>query len=79
MFNSTRLREVLVEYKKIFVAHQWGEEKYKWEAVKHFQDNWDVNAYDFADMLERSLAKTGNHFKKHFPKRDDGSVCQCCP
>ena len=60
MFDSFRLKEVLVEYKKDFVARQWGDEKYKWEAVKHFQDNWDVNAPDFADMLERSLAKTSN-------------------
>lgn len=29
-------------------------------AVRHFQNNWDVNASDFAAMLERSLAKTGN-------------------
>lgn len=70
MINSTRLREVLVGYKKNFIAHQWGEEKYKWEAVKHFQDNWNVNADDFAEMLERSLAKTGNLLtsKNTFPK-----------
>lgn len=60
MFDRFRLMEVLVEYKKDFVPKQWGNEKYKWEAVKHFQDNWDVNAPDFADMLERSLAKTYN-------------------
>lgn len=48
MFDRFRLKEVLVEYKKDFVPKQWGDEKYKWEAVKHFQDNWDVNAPDFA-------------------------------
>ncbi|MPM70565.1 hypothetical protein SDC9_117520 [bioreactor metagenome] len=36
------------------------DEKYKWEAVKHFQDNWDINATDFVSMLEASTAKTGN-------------------
>lgn len=25
--------------------------KYKWEAVKWFQDHWDINANDFADMF----------------------------
>ena len=60
MFDSFRCKEVLVEYKKDFVARQWGDEKYKREAVKYFQDNWNVNAADFADMLERSLAKTYN-------------------
>ena len=71
MINRARLNEVLVEYKRNFVARQWGEEKYKWEAVKHFQDNWDVNADDFAGMLERSLAKTYNLLASmnNFPAR----------
>lgn len=60
MFDKFRLREALVKYKENFVAIQWGNEKYKWEAVKCFQDNWDVNATDFADMLTRSLSKTYN-------------------
>jgi len=60
MFDIFRLKEVLVKYKETFVSKQWPDEKYKWEAVKCFQDNWDVNAPDFADMLTRSLAKTYN-------------------
>ena len=50
MFDIFRLKEVLVQYKKVFVSEQWPNEKYKWEAVKCFQDNWDINAKDFADM-----------------------------
>jgi 5-methylcytosine-specific restriction protein B len=34
--------------------------RYKWIAVKHFQDNWDINAPDFADMLSRAFAKHVN-------------------
>lgn len=60
MINRACLKSVLAEYKRDFVARQWAEEKYKWEAVRHFQNNWDVNASDFAAMLERSLAKTSN-------------------
>lgn len=60
MFDKIRLQEVLSQYKKDFVIKQWDNEKYKWEAIKCFQDNWDVNADDFADMLKRSLAKTSN-------------------
>lgn len=60
MFNQFRLKDVVVEYKQNFVSRQWGNEKYKWEAVKWFQDNWDVNASDFAEMLNRSLEKTFN-------------------
>ena len=46
MINKMYLQNVLVAYKQNFVSKQWGEEKYKWEAVKWFQDNWDVNATD---------------------------------
>lgn len=60
MFDIFRLKEVLVKYKETFVSKMWPDEKYKWEAVKCFQDNWDVNAPDFAEMLTRSLAKTYN-------------------
>lgn len=39
MFDQFRLKDVLVSYKKNFVSKQWGDEKYKWEAVKWFQKN----------------------------------------
>ena len=70
MINHSMLADVLIAYKQNFVASQWGNEKYKWEAVKWFQDNWDVNASDFADMLSRSLDKTFNLLASNniFPK-----------
>ena len=58
MFDKIRLKEILVEYKKRFVQKQWPDENFKWEAVKCFQDNWDVNADDFSGMLKKSLSKT---------------------
>ena len=71
MFDKFRLKDVLVKYKQDFVSTQWGNEKYKWESVKCFQDNWDVNAADFAEMLTRSLAKTYNLLASmnNFPAR----------
>lgn len=60
MFDKSRLQEALVTYKQDFHNTQWKNERYKWEAVKHFHDNWDVNTTDFADMLTRSLANTYN-------------------
>ena len=70
MFDAMRLKEVLVQYKQNFVSKQWGNEKYKWEAVKWFQDNWDVNALNFAEMLNKSLDKTYNLLasNNNFPK-----------
>lgn len=70
MFVQIRLKDVLVEYKQDFVSKRWGNEKYKWEAVKWFQDNWDVNASDFPEMLNRALGKTSNLLtsNNNFPK-----------
>lgn len=70
MFDQFRLKDVLAQYKQNFVSTQWGNEKYKWEAVKWFQDNWDVNAADFPEMLSRSLDKTFNLLasNNNFPK-----------
>lgn len=70
MFDHSKFADVLVAYKQNFVSKQWGDEKYKWEAVKWFQENWDVNAPDFAEMLNRSLDKTFNLLasNNNFPK-----------
>ena len=70
MFDQFRLKDVLAQYKQSFVSTQWGNEKYKWEAVKWFQDNWNVNAADFPEMLSRSLDKTFNLLasNNNFPK-----------
>lgn len=70
MINTSRLDEILDEYKKVFVSELWNEEKYKWEAVKCFQDNWDINAADFHEMLNKSLSKTMNLLMSanNFPK-----------
>ena len=70
MFDKFRLKDVLAHYTQNFVSTQWGNEKYKWEAVKWFQDNWDVNAQNFPEMLNRSLDKTSNLLasSNNFPK-----------
>lgn len=56
------LDDIISEYKKSFPQRFSGEddEKFKWEAVKHFQDHWDIKAPNFKEMLEESLAKTHN-------------------
>ena len=57
MINQDKIYPVIEGYKKYFPEH-WKNEKYKWEAVKHFQDNWDINAEDFGLMFERATNKT---------------------
>ncbi len=59
MINQDKIYPVIEGYKKYFPKH-WKNEKYKWEAVKHFQDNWDINAEDFGEMFKKSMKKVGN-------------------
>ena len=59
MINRQKLSAALEEYKKDFDS-EWEDEKYKWQAVKCFQDNWDIHAVDFVAMLAKSLKKTAN-------------------
>ncbi len=60
MINIATLKEALANYKKDFVAKVWGEEKYKWQAVQHFQEHWDIDAVDFPEMFRQATDKTGN-------------------
>ena len=46
MINLGKLTPVLDGYKKYFPIH-WNDEKYKWEAIKYFQDNWNIDAENF--------------------------------
>lgn len=71
MLNRECLKDALQSYKRDFLAFQWKEEMFKWEAVKWFQDNWDNNAADFPEMLDRALGKTYNLLAStnNFPRR----------
>ena len=53
------IRDAIAYYKDSF-AKCWDDEKYKWVAVQHFQDSWDIDAEDFAAMLEESFSQTYN-------------------
>ena len=68
--NYEKIASAIEGYKEYFPEH-FKDEKYKWEAVKHFQDNWDIEAEDFAGMLSAALSKTFNLLNSvnHFPGR----------
>lgn len=59
MFDDARFSDWLKAYKHDLPGF-WPEERYKWEAVKTFQDNFDINAENLRKMLEASLADCGN-------------------
>ena len=49
-----------LEYYKNNFEKCWEAEKYKWIAVQHFKDNWDLEAVDFPGMLGEAFSKTDN-------------------
>ena len=61
----------LIEIFKGGFKENFLEDKYKWVAVKHFQDNWNIDAEDFPTMLSYALSKTGNLLAatNFFPRR----------
>ena len=59
MINIEKLKPILEGYKVYFPSH-WDDEKYKWEAVKHFQDHWNIDAEDFGEMFKQATDKTFN-------------------
>lgn len=68
--NILKLRDIIKQYKRHFkYIHQ--EEIYKWRAVKCFQENWNITADNFPEMLEASFALTKNLLDSglYYPKR----------
>lgn len=59
MIDLEKLNPILEGYKAYFPSH-WDDEKYKWEAVKHFQDHWDIDAENFGEMFKQATDKTFN-------------------
>ena len=68
--NKQILKEYIARYKENFeIISQ--KEIYKWQAVKCFQDNWNLDSDNFSDMLAQSLSKTKNLLNagQYFPLR----------
>lgn len=68
--NRRIIKSYIEEYKQEFDrVHK--QEIYKWKAVKHFRDNFDIDSTDFLKNLEESLRKAGNLLDsgQYFPKR----------
>lgn len=59
MINHEKLKKIEEAYLK-YLPDYWSEENFKWKAIQHFQKHWDIEAVDFASMLDQALAKTYN-------------------
>lgn len=57
MIHPDKLNTGIILYKRAFLK-RWESEKFKWEAVKHFQDNRDIDAINFDDMFMNATEQT---------------------
>lgn len=58
-FDNQKFNELVEFYKTSFLEH-WEDEKYKWVAVKWFQEHFDIEAPDFSEMFKDAIGKTVN-------------------
>lgn len=85
MIDIVKLRPILAGYKAYFPSH-WDDEIYKWEAIKHFQDHWNIEAENFGEMFKEATDKTFNLLASgyayprgmmiNFAKADDAAARQ---
>ncbi len=68
--NLTLVHQFIDQYKKEFFSIHT-QEIYKWQAVKHFQNNWDIDHPDFSQMLSTALSRTSNLMASgnYYPRR----------
>lgn len=69
LYKNYTFEELLSFYKKSFLEH-WEDEKYKWQAIKTFQDNWNIDADNFKLMFEKATSRAENLLvsQNYFPK-----------
>jgi hypothetical protein len=53
------INKELEVYKKLIASAEY-DELYKWEALKNFQDTWDIDADDFKTMYDNSFGSKEN-------------------
>lgn len=60
MFDQLIFEKCLTQYIKSIKEGRFHDEKYKWEAIKWFQEHWNIEAEDFTQMFLEATAKTYN-------------------
>ena len=68
---NTKMYDAIYDYYKSHYGQIEKREIYKWKAVVHFRDNWNIEAENFPAMLENALSKTSNLMSSgsYYPRR----------
>lgn len=65
LFDKIEFDKAITAYISYLPEH-FKNEVYKWEAIKCFQDNWNITTDNFSKMLSDSLAETNNLLDTRF-------------
>lgn len=78
--NRKKFEDIYQYYKENF-GEIGQEELYKWEAVVHFQKNWNVESDNFPNMLKTALYKTYNllNASNYYPNKMIVSAAEKAP
>ena len=57
--SAMTIQDAIANYKSHFAAN-WEDEKYKWVAVQHFREKWNIEADNFAEMLADAYGEAAN-------------------
>ena len=58
--SKEKITDLLEKHKLYLKETSNKDEIYKWEAIDHFQEYWDIDALDFSAMFLQSFKKIGN-------------------
>lgn len=74
--NRENLNKLISNYVGNFyyINNEVNMEYYKWEAVKHFQEHWDIDAPDFAAMFKECVKETYNLINNRIVQPTNGIV-----
>ena len=73
--NKKNLDELVQNYiKDLDFINKDHAEYYKWEAVEDFQQNWNIDAPDFASMFKAATSKTYNLINNHVTQPVNGII-----
>lgn len=72
--NRDNLNKLISNYIANFdlINNEVNMEYYKWEAVKHFQDHWDIEAPDFAAMFKEAVKESYNLINNKYVQPTNG-------
>ena len=58
--NQDPISELISRYKDYKRKNGHEDEFYKYEAIQHFQDHWNLEKEDFAKMMKNAMSKQQN-------------------